>query len=312
MTTALHLETSPDEVWRMILSRARLTPSLLVILGLLLASQAGAQTAIAVDPAPPRRGTLVRLTVAPTAPETVTELLGEIADEPLHFRSTDGVTWTSLAGIPIGGDDSLSFPVIVVRGDIRDTIQASIAVIKADYPSERLRVAPRMAEPDSAARRRIARETRRARAASRAAHTTERLWTEPFELPRDDRITSEYGTGREYNGRILSRHLGTDFAGTVGAPVRATNRGTVVLVDNFYLAGRVVYLNHGDGIVSAYFHLSKALVKLGETVERGELIGRVGQSGRVTGPHLHWVMRYGGTTVDPMSVMALLGVRSEK
>ena len=76
---------------------------------------------------------------------------------------------------------------------------------------------------------------------------------------------------------------------------------------DFYLAGKVVYLDHGEGLISAYFHLSKALVRTGDTVERGQVIGSVGQSGRVTGPHLHWVMRYGGVTVDPMSVLALLG-----
>lgn len=283
-------------------------PFYLLLVGLLPAFQARAQTAIAVDPSVPRRGTLVRLTVAPAAAETVTGLSGEVAGEPLHFRSTDGVSWVSLAGVPVSGHDSLAITLVVLRGEGRDTIHESIAVTTADYPVEQLRVAPRMAEPDSAARRRIARDSRRARAASLAAHGTEQLWTDPFVLPREDRITSQYGTGREFNGKIMSRHLGTDFAGAVGAPVHATNRGRVALVADFYLAGKVVYLDHGDGLISAYFHLSRALVKPGDIVERGQLIGRVGQSGRVTGPHLHWVMRYGVTTVDPMSVLSLLGM----
>ncbi len=105
----------------------------------------------------------------------------------------------------------------------------------------------------------------------------------------------------------MSRHLGTDFAGAVGDPVRATNRGVVAMVADFYLAGRVVYLDHGEGLVSAYFHLSSTAVAQGDTVERGQVIGAVGKSGRVTGPHLHWVMRYGAVTVDPVSVLTLLG-----
>ena len=81
----------------------------------------------------------------------------------------------------------------------------------------------------------------------------------------------------------------------------------VALVAPFYLAGNVVYLDHGEGLISAYFHLSRTDVKLGDIVERGQIIGAVGRTGRVTGPHLHWVTRYGGVTVDPMSVLALLG-----
>jgi murein DD-endopeptidase MepM/ murein hydrolase activator NlpD len=164
-----------------------------------------------------------------------------------------------------------------------------------------------MAQPDSAARVRIARDIARARSVSRSAHGTERLWEGPFRLPRPSRITSEFGTGREYNGKVTSRHLGTDFDGKVGYPVIATNRGRVALVARFYLAGNVVYLDHGEGLISAYFHLSRALVKEGQMVEKGQRIGNVGRTGRVTGPHLHWVMRYGGVTLDPMSVLALLG-----
>jgi murein DD-endopeptidase MepM/ murein hydrolase activator NlpD len=81
----------------------------------------------------------------------------------------------------------------------------------------------------------------------------------------------------------------------------------VALVARFYLAGNVIYLDHGGGLISGYFHLSKTLVKTGQVVEKGQLIGRVGRTGRVTGPHLHWIMRYGGITLDPMSVLSLLG-----
>jgi murein DD-endopeptidase MepM/ murein hydrolase activator NlpD len=238
----------------------------------------------------------------------VTELTGEVAEEPLHLASLDGgVTWTGLAPVPVEGGDSLAITLVLLHSGLSDTVRTAIAVAQPDYPSERLTVAPRMAEPDSAARVRIARDIARARSVSRSAHGTARLWDGPFQLPRRSRITSAFGTGREYNGKVTSRHLGTDFNGVVGDPIVATNRGRVALVANFYLAGRVIYLDHGEGLISAYFHLSRALVKTGDVVEKGQLIGRVGRSGRVTGPHLHWVMRYGGVTVDPMSVLELLG-----
>jgi murein DD-endopeptidase MepM/ murein hydrolase activator NlpD len=96
-----------------------------------------------------------------------------------------------------------------------------------------------------------------------------------------------------------------DFAGAVGAPIKAANRGVVALVDTFFLAGRVIYIDHGAGVVTGYFHLSEPLVSVGDTVTRGEIIGRVGSTGRVTGPHLHWTARYGTQTVDPLDLVEL-------
>ena len=238
----------------------------------------------------------------------MSELRGEVAEEPLHFASADGgITWTGLAPVPVEGGDSLPIILVLVHSGQQDTVRTIVPVDQPTYPSERLTVAPRMAHPDSAARVRIARDIARARSVSRSAHGTERLWDGPFRLPRSSRITSGFGTGREYNGKVTSRHLGTDFNGVVGDSIVATNRGRVAMVADFYLAGKVIYLDHGEGLISAYFHLSRALVKTGDLVEKGQLIGRVGRSGRVTGPHLHWVMRYGGVTVDPMSVLRLLG-----
>ncbi len=101
--------------------------------------------------------------------------------------------------------------------------------------------------------------------------------------------------------------MGTDFAGTVGAPVVAANRGVVRIVGAFYNGGNVIYVDHGAGLTSAYLHLSKQLVAVGDTVERGQRIGLVGATGRVTGPHLHLIVRYGDITVDPLSLFAIAG-----
>ncbi len=293
------------------LLRGLVPAGLLIMLGF---SRVEAQVAIETEPATPRRGSLIRLKVTPTIAGLVTGLGGEVAGEPLHFSSDDGVSWTSLAGVPFAGEDSLAMTLVLVNGDRQDTVRTAIGVVPGDYPVERLQVAPRMAEPDSAARVRIARESARARRVSQAAHETPRLWDQPFVRPIRTRITSGYGTGREFNGKIRSRHLGTDFNGRIGDPVYAPSAGRVALVANFYLAGKVIYLDHGDGLISAYFHLSRSMVRVGQVVSRGQLMAEVGQSGRVTGPHLHWVVRYGTTTVDPMSVLDLLGdreVRSE-
>jgi murein DD-endopeptidase MepM/ murein hydrolase activator NlpD len=229
---------------------------------------------------------------------------GEAAGEPLHFERR-GRGYAALFGIPLEGGDTLAVSLWLSRGDRVDTTEVRLAVRQPDYPRERITVPPRMVEYDSVMGARIESEGLRARAVSRASHDTPRLWSLPLTLPRPGRITSPYGGAREYNGKVTSRHTGTDFAGAVGTPVVAPARGVVALVADFYLAGRAVYLDHGAGLVTGYFHLSRADVVVGDTVRAGQRIGAVGQSGRVTGPHLHWIMRYGAVSVDPMSVVEL-------
>jgi murein DD-endopeptidase MepM/ murein hydrolase activator NlpD len=131
------------------------------------------------------------------------------------------------------------------------------------------------------------------------------MWTAPFLRPRDAVVTSRFGSGRMFNGTLTSRHLGVDFRGAQGAPVHAANRGVVALVGEFFLAGNVVYIDHGGGVVTGYFHLSKTLVAAGDSVERGQQIGLVGSTGRVTGPHLHWNARYGAVTVNPLDLISI-------
>jgi murein DD-endopeptidase MepM/ murein hydrolase activator NlpD len=276
-----------------------------LVAALLLSAPLQAQVQVRTDPAQPSRGSLIRIHLTPASAEPLTSVSAEVEGEPLHLSTTDQVTWSGLAPIAVDGGDTVRVTVQLNTVIGSQTVTVPLAVHQSPYPSEKLTVAPRMAEPDSAARVRIAREGARARALGAEAHQTERLWTLPFRLPRTSRITSAFGTGREYNGTVTSRHMGTDFAGAIGAPIRAANRGRVVLVDRFYLAGRVVYIDHGEGLISAYFHLTRASVVAGQMVERGQVIGTVGRTGRVTGPHLHWIMRYGGVTVDPMTVVQL-------
>ena len=123
--------------------------------------------------------------------------------------------------------------------------------------------------------------------------------------PRPTRVTSPFGNGREFNGQVQSRHTGTDFQGGVGEPVTAAAPGLVRLVDQFYLGGNVVYIDHGGGLSTGYLHLSEAGVAVGDTVAAGQRIGAVGATGRVTGPHQHWILRFGSITVDALSVLDL-------
>jgi murein DD-endopeptidase MepM/ murein hydrolase activator NlpD len=274
-----------------------------IVVGVLIGLTSGASQAPRVTWAPdaPRQGTLFRLNVS-DVPEGA-KLTGAIAGEPLHFSPNGKGGASALAPIPIDSLVAVHTRVIVITGDRAETTTVRVPVTAGAYRIERLTVAPRFGEePDSALSARLRDEAARARAVAIGSHETPRLWSAGFLQPRRSRITSPFGGGRQFNGRITSRHMGTDFAGQPGDSVRAANRGVVRLVDRFYLGGNVIYLDHGEGLTTAYLHLSKALVAPGDTVRRGQAIGRVGATGRVTGPHLHFIARYGTVTVDPMSL----------
>lgn len=272
----------------------------------LLASRVGV-TRVTLAPEQPMQGTLFQVFVEPGALDAadVLAVKGECAGEPLHFEERDGVWW-ALAAVPIGASGDLAMPIVLEDGGPPDTLVATVPVMKGDYHMERLRVAPKFGKPLSAElRRRVADEAARAHRVSRESHDVPRLWESPFRLPRDSRITGGFGDGREFNGQVQSRHMGVDLAGQRGAPVRAMANGFVALVGHFYLGGNAVYIDHGAGLVSAYLHLSRILVKEGQAVSAGEVIGQVGATGRVTGPHLHWIVRYGQITVSGLSLPGL-------
>jgi len=274
--------------------------------------QAGAQSpTLSVAPALPLPGSIVRITVAtsPAPADSIIAVRGTMAGEPLRFLLADSGRFHAIGGVPIEASDSVAALVYIQRASNgTDTVRVSIAIPPTEVPTTepKLAVAQVFTSPlDARTQRRIARENELARAVGRKAHASPPMWTAPFLRPRDSRVTSEFGTGRMFNGIVSSRHLGVDYAGASGAEVRAANRGVVALVDTFFLAGRLIYIDHGGGVVTGYFHLSKPLVARGDTVSRGMVIGRVGATGRVTGPHLHWAARYGALAVNPLDLIGL-------
>lgn len=284
--------------------RARLNLLLLLVCIALparaLAAQDTTQSRISWTPERPVQGTLFRVQAAGLPDDA--RVTGRVADEPLHFARTDS-GWEAIAAAPLDRGTRLDIIVEFATADRTDTLRAKVPVAEGSYALEKLTVAPKFGSPpDSAVQARMARERERVLAVARASHSTPRLWSE-VRKPRDTRVTSAFGSGRVFNGQVQSRHTGTDFAGAVGSPVRAAARGVVALADTFYLAGRAIYIDHGEGLVSAYFHLSRTDVAVGDTVSAGQTIGRVGATGRVTGPHLHWVVRYGMISVDPLGFL---------
>lgn len=271
----------------------------------LVAQQAcSAPRRVTTAPARPVAGTLFELRVFVDGDSAGRRYEGTVAGERVHFRQR-GDTLIARAAIPVDSTAGVTMSMRCIdSADQPHQYAEHVGAVDGGYRMERLTVAPRFsAPPDSALAERMRREAERAANVSRAAHDTPQLWDRPFLAPRTSRITSGFGTGRTFNGQVTSRHMGTDYAGAVGAPVRAINRGIVRIVDAFYLGGNVVYLDHGAGMVSAYLHLSRTLVAAGDTVARGAVIGHVGATGRVTGPHLHLITRYGNISVDALSVI---------
>ena len=266
----------------------------------------GTKARVTVRPTRPRDGTLFVVNVRDAPADAA--MSGTVTGEALHFRRDSAGVAHAFAPAPIRSAKVTLF-VVCSRGARSDTVRTVVALASGTYAVDRLRVAPNFsAPPDSALAARQQREAELTRALTAVTHDTPRLWTAPFIAPRDSRITSPFGNARKFNRVITSRHMGTDYAGAVGAPIHAANRGVVRLVDNLYFSGNTVYVDHGAGLLTAYLHMSATRVAVGDTVERGALLGFVGATGRVTGPHLHFIVRYGRVSVDPESLLRATSV----
>ena len=182
-------------------------------------------------------------------------------------------------------------------------IPLDLNVQSVAYPTETLSVDPAKVTPPPEALERI--ETEKAQAEAIYGHFTPiRYWNKPFIRPLDSIITSEYGSARTYNGTLQSYHGGVDFRARTPIPILAANDGIVVLAQERYYSGGTIIIDHGEGLYTCYFHLSQFNVQIGERVEQGQSIGLSGESGRITGPHLHFGMMVHGTQSDPLDFIA--------
>ncbi|NDV20789.1 peptidoglycan DD-metalloendopeptidase family protein [Pseudodesulfovibrio sp. JC047] len=188
--------------------------------------------------------------------------------------------------------------VIASVAGTEKTLRRTVTVAGREYPKQELTLPPSMVTPPKTVYDRIAREREQTTAAKNTV-TPRRLWTLPLLRPVDGDVSSTYGLRRILNGTPKNPHRGVDLRSPMGNPVKSVANGEVILVGDHYYAGKSVYIDHGNGVVSLYFHLSKPLVKKGDTVKRGQPIGLSGKSGRATGPHLHFSLSVLGELVDP-------------
>jgi murein DD-endopeptidase MepM/ murein hydrolase activator NlpD len=274
---------------------------------MVVATAVSAQTTprLTASPSRPQPGAIVRLTLRGV--DAGSSVRGTLAGEPLHFVRTDS-GWHAIGGVPTDAQGNVVARAFVHLATGRvDTVRATMVLPAIPKPKAvPLSVDSSFSKPlDTETEARIARENAAAREVGRKSHDSAPMWTASFLRPRSSVVTSVFGSGRVFNGAVTSRHLGIDYRGAEGEPILAANKGVVALVDNFFLAGNVVYIDHGGGVVTGYFHMSKQLVAVGDTVQRGQEIGLVGKTGRVTGPHLHWSARYGTVTVNPGDLLTL-------
>lgn len=202
--------------------------------------------------------------------------------------------WQAVVGLPLSlkpGEHTLE-----VRGKADKA--HTLAVRPKTYATQRLTIKDsRKVEPPPEDLARIERETKlqtRLRT-TWSAHTPDLTFKPPVEGP----VSSIYGLRRVFNNKPRSPHMGLDLAAKAGTPVHAPARGKVLHTGDFFFSGNMVYLDHGQGLITVYAHLSRIDVKAGQWVEQGGTLGTVGSTGRVTGPHLHWSVYLNGTAVDP-------------
>lgn len=267
--------------------------------------------AVTLDPPVVDAGSPVLIRVAAPVRATVQgEWLGQ---KLTFFRSRDGQEWDALAGVDVKaapGPSTLRLTVRRADGK-RIDLSRSVAIGEAHYRTETLTVAPQFVAPAPPEWKRIQIEMRlKKRIFARSARRP--LWRGDFRAPVDAPPTDSFGTRRVFNGKIASVHEGMDFLAPVGTPVRSSNDGVVVLARPLFFEGNCVIVDHGLGLYTISMHLSRIDVHRGERVRTGQIVGLSGATGRVTGPHLHWAVRWGNTHLDPAKLlrMDLSGVRS--
>jgi hypothetical protein len=245
---------------------------------------------------------LIRVS-APGAASLDGEWLGRKLE---FFRRSSSNSWFALAGVDVDapvGPSALKITIHDAKGGTRP-LSRTVPVHSAHYRTSALTVAPQFVQPGPEALKQIAADqvlTEKAYASS----SLKPLWRGNFSAPVVAPQTERFGTRRIFNGALASNHKGLDYRAAPGTPVRASNDGVVVLAHSLYYAGNSVFIDHGMGIFTLYMHFSKITVREGQHVVRGQKLGLSGATGRVTGPHLHWAVRWQGAYLDPAKLLHL-------
>ena len=216
----------------------------------------------------------------------------------------EGGSWNALVGVDLGtkpGTHPLRLEGTLPGGE-KISGSDTLTVRARSFPTRRLKVEPKYVTPPAEVLARIERESAEVEEVFRT-RSKPRHWQGAFDKPVPGAVISVFGKRTVYNGQERKPHTGVDLRGTTGTPVAAPNAGRVALASDLYYSGLTVVLDHGLGVCSYLAHLSEMSVEVGDVVNKGDIVGRVGATGRVTGPHLHWTVTLSGARVDPMSLV---------
>ena len=242
-------------------------------------------------------GEVVILTITADAP--LTDVRARAFETALPAVRV-GAAWRVLVGIDL--DVTPGPQVVSIEADSSTgvaTTTHALAVTAKEFRTRRLRVDPDFVNPPAAAAARIEEESKLISAIWSAPPTAPLAPEVIFKAPVPHRANSAFGTRSIFNGEPRGAHSGADFLSPTGTPVRAPAPGTIVLARDLYYSGGSVVIDHGLGLFSFFAHFSAITAKVGDVVKPGDIVGRVGATGRVTGPHLHWTVYLNGTAVDP-------------
>jgi murein DD-endopeptidase MepM/ murein hydrolase activator NlpD len=263
-----------------------------------------APAAVRWEPASPTDGSALAITVELPEDGGSVAVAAELGGRPVRFGRLAGA-WFGLAPLPSDESGPTELSVTTSRpGEPPVEQHWTLQVRPHVYGETELSVAPQFTNPPADVMERIDRERELVRSTLRQV-TPDWLIDGNFVRPRNTRITSPFGQKRVFNGELQSRHWGVDLAGDVGAEVHVAGRGRIAIARNLYYAGNAIYVDHGLGVFSGYYHLSRIDVSEGDVVERGQVIGQVGATGRVTGPHLHWSFFVDAERLDARSLLDL-------
>ncbi|MBI5451678.1 MAG: peptidoglycan DD-metalloendopeptidase family protein [Gammaproteobacteria bacterium] len=207
--------------------------------------------------------------------------------------------WYAVVGIPLSAAPGPQHVVIDEQGQQR---QLDFTIVDKSYPTQRLTVEERHVHPSKKELARIEREAKIIQAAFRH-------WSDASDIPLrmaaplPGERSSSFGLRRIFNGEARNPHSGMDIAASEGTPIQAPATGTVINTGDYFFNGKSVFIDHGQGLITMYCHLSKIAVKKGQRIKPGEILGQVGKTGRATGAHLHWSVSLNNTRIDPVLVL---------
>jgi len=242
-----------------------------------------------------------------TADGPIESLHARALDRDLPTYQLDSQTWQALLGIDL---DTAARPYVVsfdarING-LDVTTTTTVVVTSKRFTTRTLRVDDAFVNPPRATLERITAEAAELKEVWTHSASS-RLWSAAFVRPVPGRATSSFGARSVFNGAPRQPHGGADFLSPSGTPILAPNGGRVVVARDLYFTGNTIVIDHGLGVFSMLAHLSVMSVHEGDDVSVRQVVGQVGATGRVTGPHLHWAVRIGDARVDPLSLLAILG-----